>query len=207
MNPWQAVWRAAQLARRGIAGFGWSLHANLWLRLHPAGRIDGWLRVTGRTHFRLHPQGRLVVARGVRIHSGPLFNPVGGHRPSVIAVHKGAVLEIGADSGLSGVTIVAHRRIVIGSRVLVGGDTSIYDSDFHPLRAADRQAHPHDGVASAPVTIGDGAFVGAGATILKGVEIGTGAVVGAAAVVTKSVPAGEIWAGNPARCLGRAEPT
>ena len=73
--------------------------------------------------------------------------------------------------------------------------------------AADRLIGPDHGVVSEPVVIGDDAFVGTGATILKGVEIGAGAVIGAASVVTKSVPAGEIWAGNPARGVGRVEQT
>jgi acetyltransferase-like isoleucine patch superfamily enzyme len=169
--------------------------------------VGGWVCVTGRVRFRLHPHGRLVLAPRVRLHSGALVNAVGGHRPAVLAVHKGALLEIGEDSGLSSVTIVAHRRIVIGRRVLIGGDTAIYDSDFHPLRAADRLVAPDHGVVPEPVAIGDGAFIGAGATILKGVDIGAGAVIGAAAVVTKNVPAGEIWAGNPARGIGRVEQT
>ena len=48
-------------------------------------------------------------------------------------------------------------------------------------------------------TIENGAFIGADALILKGVTIGEKAVIGAGSVVTKSVPAGETWAGNPAR--------
>lgn len=44
-----------------------------------------------------------------------------------------------------------------------------------------------------------GASIGAGAVILPGVEIGEGATIGAGAVVTHNVPAGETWAGNPAR--------
>lgn len=205
MSLGRSLWRAAQLTHREAVSFGWSLLANVFLRLHPGASVAGWLRVTGRVRFQLHPHGRLILARDVRIHAGSLVNPVGGHRPTVIAVHKNAVLEIGEDSGLSSVTIVAHRRIAIGRRVLIGGDTAIYDSDFHPLRAADRMVGPDHGVKSAPVVIADGAFVGTGVTILKGVEIGVGAVIGAAAVVTKSVPAGEIWAGNPARAIGRVE--
>ena len=38
--------------------------------------------------------------------------------------------------------------------------------------------------------------------VLAGVSIGDGAIVGAGAVVTKSVPAGEIWAGVPAKKIG-----
>lgn len=51
------------------------------------------------------------------------------------------------------------------------------------------------------VTIGDGAYIGAGAVIRQGLSIGAGATVGMGAVVTRDVPAGETWAGNPARPL------
>ena len=44
-----------------------------------------------------------------------------------------------------------------------------------------------------------GATIGAGSTILPGIEIGENAMVGAGSVVTKSVPAGEVWVGNPAK--------
>lgn len=46
-----------------------------------------------------------------------------------------------------------------------------------------------------------GASIGAGSTILPGIEIGENAMVGAGSVVTKSIPAGEIWVGNPAKFL------
>jgi sugar O-acyltransferase (sialic acid O-acetyltransferase NeuD family) len=51
------------------------------------------------------------------------------------------------------------------------------------------------------VRIGDGAYIGAGAAIRQGLSIGAGATVGMGAVVTKDVPAGETWAGNPAKRL------
>lgn len=44
-----------------------------------------------------------------------------------------------------------------------------------------------------------GASIGSGSTIMPGVTIGEGALIGGGAVVTKNVPAGEVWAGNPAR--------
>lgn len=46
-----------------------------------------------------------------------------------------------------------------------------------------------------------GATIGAGSTILPGLTIGEGAMIGAGSVVTKDVPAGELWFGNPARCV------
>ncbi len=55
------------------------------------------------------------------------------------------------------------------------------------------------------VTIGNGVFVGANATILLGVNIGDNAIIGASSVVTHDVPAGCVVAGNPARVIYTAE--
>lgn len=44
-----------------------------------------------------------------------------------------------------------------------------------------------------------GARLGAGVTVVCGLNIGEGALVGAGSVVTKNVPAGETWAGVPAK--------
>lgn len=47
--------------------------------------------------------------------------------------------------------------------------------------------------------VGPGAKVGINATVLPFRTVGQGAEVGGGAVVTKDIPAGEVWAGNPAR--------
>ena len=49
------------------------------------------------------------------------------------------------------------------------------------------------------VRTGVGVLVGAGATILPGLEIGNRAIVGAGAVVTRNVAAGDVVVGIPAR--------
>lgn len=54
------------------------------------------------------------------------------------------------------------------------------------------------------VTVERGARVGLNATVLPGVTVGAGAIVGAGSMVTKDVPAGEVWAGNPARFMRKA---
>jgi serine O-acetyltransferase len=71
--------------------------------------------------------------------------------------------------------IVIHPDVVLGEDVVV----------MHQVTVG--QAHPRD--RRVP-TIGDGAFLGAGAKVLGGVTVGPGAVVGANAVVTRDVPAG-----------------
>lgn len=50
-----------------------------------------------------------------------------------------------------------------------------------------------------------GATIGAGSTILPGLEIGENAMVGAGSVVTNNIPAGEVWAGNPAKQLNNSK--
>jgi putative colanic acid biosynthesis acetyltransferase WcaF len=50
---------------------------------------------------------------------------------------------------------------------------------------------------NAPITIEDGAWIGAQAFVAPGVEIGTEAVVAAGSVVTKAQPAKMVCAGNP----------
>ncbi|MBC8509833.1 MAG: acyltransferase [Anaerolineales bacterium] len=53
----------------------------------------------------------------------------------------------------------------------------------------------------APIILRRGAYIGAGAIILQGVEIGEDAIVGAGAVVTKSVPPCSLVVGVPARVV------
>lgn len=51
------------------------------------------------------------------------------------------------------------------------------------------------------VVVEPGAYLGAGATVREGLRIGAGALVGMGSVVLADVPAGAVWAGNPARPL------
>lgn len=50
-----------------------------------------------------------------------------------------------------------------------------------------------------------GASIGANTTILCGITIGENAMIGAGSVVTHDVPAGELWYGNPARCIRKID--
>lgn len=101
----------------------------------------------------------------------------------------------------NGVCVVSQGPgIVFGRRCLVGPGVEVYDSDFHPLAAADRKTQAP---AMAAVEIGDDVFLATGAIVLKGVTIGAGSVVGAGAVVVSDVPAGVVVAGNPARIVKR----
>jgi acetyltransferase-like isoleucine patch superfamily enzyme len=113
-----------------------------------------------------------------------------------------ASIEIGDDVGISGTTICAAVSIRVGNRCLLGADTMIFDTDFHPLSPDGRRyARPEWKEISSPVVIEDDVFLGARTIVMKGVTIGTGSVIGAGSVVTKSIPAGVVAAGNPAKVI------
>ena len=85
--------------------------------------------------------------------------------------------------------------IELGNDVAVGQQVLIL-TQTHRLGPSERRA---DVLTSAPVTIGDGCWIGARAVILPGVTIGPGAVVAAGAVVREDVPPDVLVAGVPAR--------
>ena len=129
-------------------------------------------------------------------------NPLGPNHPVILCTwQKGAVLEIGENFGMTGGSICAAERITIGNRVIVGANTVIVDTDFHPLNYHIRKAHPQDS-RTAPVYIQNDVFIGMNCLILKGVTIGQGSVIGAGSVVASNIPEGVVAAGNPARVIG-----
>lgn len=52
-----------------------------------------------------------------------------------------------------------------------------------------------------PITLQDGAWVGAQARICPGVTLGPGSIATVGSIVMKDIPAFEVWAGNPAQYL------
>lgn len=162
--------------------------------------LGAHVTAAGPIRVKVFPGGKLVIGDGVRLQSGFRYNPVGQECVTGIWVGQDGRLDIESGVGLSGTTIVCLEHVTIGRNTLVGGGARIYDTDFHVLDPEQRRLNPH-GVKQAPIRIGSDCFIGGYSTILKGVTIGDGAVIGAGSVVAKDVPAGQIWAGNPARFI------
>ena len=56
-------------------------------------------------------------------------------------------------------------------------------------------------IATSPISIGYGVWIGHGCQLMPAVQIGDAAVIGAGSVVTKPIPDGAIAVGTPARVL------
>lgn len=114
--------------------------------------------------------------------------------------------------------IISRSSINIGSDVFISWGCTIYDHDAHSIdyrqRVEDYAGHllgwdsgdlqknkDWSSVGSAPIKIGDHAWLGFDVVILKGVTIGEGAIIGARSVVTSDVPPWTIAAGCPARVV------
>jgi acetyltransferase-like isoleucine patch superfamily enzyme len=131
---------------------------------------------------------------------------------------QGGNIEIGewCYVGL-GARIWSAASIVIGDRVFIAHNVNIFDNLTHPMHAGARHEqfraivttnrHPKDiDLGGRAISIGCDAWIGANASILRGVKVGEGAIVGVGAVVTKNVPAYTVVAGNPARVIRELTP-
>lgn len=160
----------------------------------------GW-QLFGVPIIQKHRQSRMHFGPGFSLRSTTRSNPLGPNHPVILCTWQaGAVLEIGEYFGMTGGVLCAAERITIGNHVNIGANSTIIDTDFHPLDAQQRRISPQS-AQTAPIVIEDDVFVGMNCLILKGVTIGQGSVIGAGSVVSKDVPPGVIAAGNPARVI------
>jgi len=137
----------------------------------------------GPLKYEAKPGCELILGDSVTFYGGV----------SLLMTGPGASLRIGDNSYLNRRSEIVCRELVsIGSNCAISWDVLITDNDHHWLT---------DAAFNAPVLIGDKVWIGARATILKGVAIGDGAVVAAGSVVTTQVPPRAVVAGNPAEVI------
>jgi acetyltransferase-like isoleucine patch superfamily enzyme len=186
---------------------------------HCAHAIDGVnlhfliQRLIGRATCRLQKSAFLS-------HTARIRNALGDSDQIVIGRYshiRGELMIFGHGGRISigewcyvgvGTRIWSAASIEIGDRVLISHSVNIFDNLTHPLKATERHeqakqiftsGHPRKiSLDEKPVKIGDDAWIGACAMVLRGVSVGEGGIVAAGAVVTRDVPAYSIVAGNPA---------
>lgn len=111
-------------------------------------------------------------------------------------------LVVGQDTWIGHEVLVVggDADVTIGAQVDIGPRVTIV-TGTHAIAREGRVAGEG---RSAPVHLGDGCWVGAGALILGGVRVGERAIVAAGAMVNRDVPPGAVVGGVPARVIGKS---
>jgi acetyltransferase-like isoleucine patch superfamily enzyme len=167
------------------------------------------------------PKG-IELGADVLITGSKAFARFFGERPDALTIGDRSIMDgvrfgvgtegritIGSDCRFSDAVIVAEDEVTIGDRVILGWNTTIADSDLHPVdpskRRLDAEAvspigdnEDRPSMAPRPVKIGSDTWVGPNAVILKGVQIGEGCFIEPGSVVTDDIPARQRVLGNPA---------
>lgn len=114
--------------------------------------------------------------------------------PFLPLYHRLMGMKVGARVQINTSVIADQNLVSIGEGSVIGGDATIV------AHAAERGK-----LVTAPVRIGRNVTVGLMSVVFPGCDIGDGAVIAAGAVLSKGtkVAPGEIWAGVPARRVGR----
>jgi acetyltransferase-like isoleucine patch superfamily enzyme len=128
---------------------------------------------------------------------------------------RDASVFIGNYCYFTNVVLLSELEVRVGDYVVIGWNSTISDTDFHPIAPAERIADAvacsplgrgkaRPSVVRRPVVIENDVWIGPNATILKGVRIGSGAFIEPGSLVTRDVPAGARVLGNPAQIVGQA---
>ena len=162
------------------------------------------LKICGKTYFRTNSINSIKLGSNIHIISRFLSNTVGLTNPSIIECIGNGSIYIGDNTGMSSVIISSMNKISIGKNVKIGGNTKIFDHDFHSLKHNLRRNDKADllNVRSSPVIIEDDVFIGTNVIILKGVHIGARSIIAAGSVVNlKEIPPDSLLIGNPASII------
>jgi acetyltransferase-like isoleucine patch superfamily enzyme len=126
-----------------------------------------------------------------------IFDPFGSYSYKTISVGDDVSIGIGATLWAT------ESSITIGNKVMFGPNVTIMGGDHNTSRIGIFMCDNHDKMPEndLPVVIEDDVWIGAGATLLKGVRIGRGSIVAAGALVIRDVLPYSIVGGVPAKRL------
>ena len=118
-------------------------------------------------------------------------NPVTVVEPNKVRMGKNSIIMNNALLMASGGIEIGDCTMIAAHAKLISNDHDLYDRSI---------------LTMVPIKIGNHVWVGAGATILKGVTVGDHAIVGGGSVVTKDVPPYAVVVGNPAKVVKYLDP-
>lgn len=147
--------------------------------------------------LRLNGPGRIAIGESVYVGAGCWLQTLGDA--------PGPALVIGDGSSFAGNCVLsATQEIRLGRKVLLARNVYIADHS-HAFEDIDVAVLDQGVTRVAPVTIGDGAWLGQNVVVSPGVTIGAGAVVGSNSVVTADVPPYCVAVGAPAKVVRRLD--
>ena len=132
------------------------------------------------------------VGRGAQVGEGASVGPYAFLRPGTVL---GPEVKVGAYCEVKNTRVGRRSKVPHLSYV---GDAEI--GEDANLGAGTITAN-YDGVAKNRTKIGDGAFTGINTNLIAPVTIGDGAYLGAGSVVNKDIPPGKLAVGMPARVI------
>ena len=114
---------------------------------------------------------------------------------------KTGTLSIGDRCDIGVQTIITSvSSITLEESVLIAGNCYIGGARYH-LEDKNRPVMEQGTYSRGPLSIGEGSWIGASATVLDGVSIGKGCVIGAGSLVTGDIPDYAVAVGTPARVM------
>ena len=177
---------------------------------------DSKIKLLGRSEERLEEgcylQGCTFIIRNAHVKFGRCCELMNVK----VSAFDGSYLEIGGNSAVTGewelkdaATVTAKKLwctwpplvAAKGGKITMGdcglADTTIYNTDYHPIYDFDGNIINQD----RDVIIEDNVWVGRRTVILKGVTLGNGCILGFGSVVSRSIPPHCIAAGMPAKVV------
>lgn len=148
------------------------------------------------------PETRLYRAKSAILRLASVDVDASARIVSSVRVWGQCRLRVGVDTFIGHDVLIAGgaSSIWIGDYVDIGPRVCIVSGSHVPDPRQQRVAAKD---VSRDIVIGDGTWIGAGATILGGATIGSKCVIGAGSVVTGSIPDQTIAVGSPCRSVKR----
>lgn len=156
----------------------------LYLKLNrvKVGKKTKWY---GFPKIMKHKNSQVIIGDRVEVRNWRYSNPLGVNHPLILTTWAaGAIINISSDVGISGGSISAVKKINIDKGVLIGANSTITDTDFHPVKSKNRR-YQKANIKSSPVYIGENSFLGVNCIVLKGVKLKPSSIIGAGQVVRK----------------------
>lgn len=174
-TPWKAV---SELMMYALRPFAW-----FYLKIFCGVKIGRDYKFYGLPRIFRYRKSNIVIGKCFENMNRWDSNPLGINHPTILCTWGSkALIKIGNDVGISGGSVVSAESIEIGDGTLIGVNTTIIDTDFHPLESLKRR-YEVDNIRSKGIKIGKNVFIGANCLILKGSEISDNSIVPAGSIV------------------------